>query len=198
MKKIFNNRLFIFILGVILSGTVVYAGTMLARDIDYDNTSSNLNATNVQDAIDELFGKANEKIIINTFGTAITSIKMSDASDDNTTSLTLDEGKYLIDVIQGNGYVAGNNDRSSGTNDVATIICENNCSNLTRLNNYDFVSAATNKNEVGYSKSKTITSLYYVEIDADNTTISSTYVYPGTVTKKQVATHVLLIAIPIN
>ena len=37
MKNILNNRLFIFLLGVILSGTVVYAGVFRAVDISYDN-----------------------------------------------------------------------------------------------------------------------------------------------------------------
>lgn len=65
MKKILKNKLFIFFLGVILSGTVVYAAIYRAQDISYDNTNSNLvddnnNVTNVQDAIDVLYDKANK------------------------------------------------------------------------------------------------------------------------------------------
>ena len=61
MKKIILG----FILGIIITGTVVYAGSLIARDIDYDNTSSGLKDTNnqdvdnVQDAIDALYAKAN-------------------------------------------------------------------------------------------------------------------------------------------
>ena len=62
----FNKNLIMFIgiiIGLILGGAVVYAGTFLARDIDYDNTISNLNATNVQNAIDELYSKAHMDIL---------------------------------------------------------------------------------------------------------------------------------------
>ena len=52
MKK---QVIFAFILGVVLTSTVVYAAVFMATDISYDNTNSTLNANNVQDAIDELF-----------------------------------------------------------------------------------------------------------------------------------------------
>ena len=59
MKKIFKNPILTFILGLILSGSVVYAATLIAGDITYDNTKTNINADNVQDAIDALYNKAN-------------------------------------------------------------------------------------------------------------------------------------------
>lgn len=65
MKRVLKNRLFIFLLGVILSGSIVYAAVYRAQDISYDNTKSNLvndnnqNITNVQDAIDSLYSIAN-------------------------------------------------------------------------------------------------------------------------------------------
>lgn len=49
-----------FILGIIISGVTVYAATIIASNqVGYDNTSSGMSATNVQDAIDELYTKAN-------------------------------------------------------------------------------------------------------------------------------------------
>lgn len=49
-----------FILGAIISGTGVYAAILYASsDVGYDNTSSGMTATNVQDALDELYTKAN-------------------------------------------------------------------------------------------------------------------------------------------
>ena len=63
MKRINKRELFIFILGVIISGTSVYAATLLANSISYDNTSSGINANNVQDAIDSLYTKANNPTI---------------------------------------------------------------------------------------------------------------------------------------
>lgn len=61
MKK---QGIILFILGLILCGSVVYAGVFRAYDITYDNTSSNLvddnnnDVTNIQDAIDVLYDKA--------------------------------------------------------------------------------------------------------------------------------------------
>ena len=65
MKKLFKSRVFTFLLGLILSGSVVYAATLIAKDITYDNsrsrlkTNNNEDVTNVQDAIDALYNKAN-------------------------------------------------------------------------------------------------------------------------------------------
>ena len=53
MKKVLIG----IILGIVLSGTVIYAYVFYARDISYDNTNSNLNANNVQDAIDTLYDR---------------------------------------------------------------------------------------------------------------------------------------------
>ena len=76
MKKIIKDNLKIivaFILGIIISGTGVYAATILYNgdQVSYDNTSSGMTATNVQDALDELYTKANNMVPIdpNTFET---------------------------------------------------------------------------------------------------------------------------------
>ena len=49
------------IIGSVISGTTVYAATILfaSNQVSYDNTTSGMNATNVQDALDELYTKAN-------------------------------------------------------------------------------------------------------------------------------------------
>ena len=61
MKKS-KNKLYLtlgILLGITLSATGVYAATtILSKDISYDNTSSGLSATNLQDAIDETYTKA--------------------------------------------------------------------------------------------------------------------------------------------
>lgn len=59
-----------FILGIIISGTTVYAATILfnANQVGYDNTSSGMSATNVQEALDELYTKANTYINPSDFG----------------------------------------------------------------------------------------------------------------------------------
>lgn len=62
MKFIKNNSKLIIglIIGMVLSGTTVYAATqIMASEVLYDNTTSGLTSTNVQDAVDELTTRAN-------------------------------------------------------------------------------------------------------------------------------------------
>ena len=54
-----------FILGIIISGIGVYAAILYASsDVGYDNTGSGLTSTNVQDALDELYTKAQNMVPI--------------------------------------------------------------------------------------------------------------------------------------
>ena len=57
LKKIFNNKIFMFIFGGLLFSVVsVYAVTYFpSNQVTYDNSSSKLSSTNVQGAIDELY-----------------------------------------------------------------------------------------------------------------------------------------------
>ena len=59
-KLIKNNKKLLFgvIIGVLLTSTTVYAVQAIATSIAYDNTTSGLQATNVQDALDELYTRA--------------------------------------------------------------------------------------------------------------------------------------------
>ena len=60
-----NIKLFLgIIIGGIVFGTIgVYAAILYASsDVSYDNTTSGLTSTNVQDALDELYTKANTRI----------------------------------------------------------------------------------------------------------------------------------------
>lgn len=62
MKFIKNNSKLLIglIIGLVLSGTTVYAATqIMASEVLYDNTTSGLTSTNVQDAVDELTTRAN-------------------------------------------------------------------------------------------------------------------------------------------
>lgn len=58
LKKIFKNKIFIFIIGGILfsSISVIAATYFPGDDVSYDNSKSGLKSTNVQSAIDELYG----------------------------------------------------------------------------------------------------------------------------------------------
>ena len=58
IKKVINTKLFYFILGALIFGTIgVSAATYFpSNDVTYDNTASGLSSTDVQGAIDELYG----------------------------------------------------------------------------------------------------------------------------------------------
>ena len=58
IKKILKNRIFIFILGGLILGSAGVAATTYfpSNQTTYDNSVSGLQSTNVQDAIDELYG----------------------------------------------------------------------------------------------------------------------------------------------
>ncbi len=74
VKNLFKNSKTKFILGlilgIILTGGGVYAATIEnSKDVFYDNATSNLSSTNVQDALDELYDKINNKLTTYAFGT---------------------------------------------------------------------------------------------------------------------------------
>ena len=57
LKKVLKNRIFIFVLGGLIFGTVgVCAATYFpSNQVTYDNKASGLESTDVQGAIDELY-----------------------------------------------------------------------------------------------------------------------------------------------
>ena len=67
IKEIIKNNykfIFMFILGMIVAGGGVYAATVVSGStVTYDNSTSGLSSTNVQDAVDELSGKADTSSI---------------------------------------------------------------------------------------------------------------------------------------
>ena len=62
MKKSYNYKIILgLVIGIILSAGGVYAATTYIGngvDLTYDNSKSGLSSTNVQDALDELYGKS--------------------------------------------------------------------------------------------------------------------------------------------
>ena len=58
ITKLIKNNLLGFIVGAVVFGSVgVFALTVASSSVSYDNSKSKLNATNLQDAIDELYSK---------------------------------------------------------------------------------------------------------------------------------------------
>ena len=124
LKK--NVKLVIgIIIGAVISGTSVYAAILYASsDVGYDNTSSGMSATNVQDALDELYTKASKidtykdlqcpgcvyrksttyKCNSNASSADGTNNKLS-SSEYTTDYTTLNSNYFLGHVIDSNGYI---------------------------------------------------------------------------------------------
>ena len=89
MKKVLknNSKLIIgIILGLIWSMGIAYAATIYyaSVNVSYDNTSSGLKATNVQDALDELYANSDAYLAGLNAAHPIGSIFMTVNSNDNT------------------------------------------------------------------------------------------------------------------
>ena len=80
-----------FVLGILVSGLGVYALNINARDTAYDNTNSGSSATNMQDAIDDLYEKSGngaELISLGSYNVVNTNIDVSNFYDGDLTKLT--------------------------------------------------------------------------------------------------------------
>ena len=107
MKKILKNRCFLCLLTAIIVGTVsVSAVTYFpSNQTTYDNKASGLNATNVQDAIDELYKKADSS--------TINSSKLKDLVVTTGSGLYADEyeeGRYIYRGNYVDNYIIFNNE----------------------------------------------------------------------------------------
>ena len=107
MKKILKNRCFLCLLTAIIVGTVsVSAVTYFpSNQTTYDNKASGLNATNVQDAIDELYKKADSS--------TINSSKLKDLVVTTGSGLYADEyeeGRYIYRGNYVDNYITFNNE----------------------------------------------------------------------------------------
>lgn len=107
IKKVINTKPFYFILGALIFGTIgVSAATYFpSNDVTYDNTESGLKSTNVQEAIDELYQKANSS--------TINSSKLKDLVVTTGSGLYEDEyeaGRYIYRGNYVDNYITFNNE----------------------------------------------------------------------------------------
>ncbi len=107
MKKILKNRCFLCLLTAIIVGTVSISAVTYfpSNQTTYDNKASGLNATNVQDAIDELYKKADSS--------TITSSKLKDLVVTTGSGLYADEyeeGRYIYRGNYVDNYITFNNE----------------------------------------------------------------------------------------
>lgn len=111
MKKVTNKFkiALVFIIGLAVTTTGVYAAaTLLSKDISYDNTTSGLTATNMQDAIDETYEKLKTPV-----GSCPVGYKLVEKSD----------GGYLCTVWYDGAYVSMTPTSTSYTTSSSTTGC---------------------------------------------------------------------------
>ena len=110
-RKVFRNRIFIFVLGVLVSGAMgVYAATYFpSNDVTYDNSSSGLKSTDVQGAIDELYNTCKKT---STGGDGILDKEPIVTSGDGLYEDEYEEGRYFYKGADPNNYVTFNNEQA--------------------------------------------------------------------------------------
>ena len=124
IKKIFKNRILIFGLGILISGSVsVLAVTYFpSDDVTYDNKTSGLKSTNVQGAIDELYNEVNTECsggaTVNILGKKV-EIGLSCSSSFGTVSCedglyqdSNDKDRYVFKETNPNNYITFNNEKA--------------------------------------------------------------------------------------
>lgn len=178
--------IFGFIMGALLSGTIVYAVNISSANVDYNNTNSGIEATTVEGALDELYQDASKKMAINTFGEAMYSESLGAKVNGRGTSLSLSRGKYFITAS--NEYGGGSSTNTAYTQNSGLNISCGNC-------NIVFLSGRHKQAKGSSHGSDNIILNYYVEVYGDSDTIS---IYYTTSNNSAVAHAVALQAIPIN
>lgn len=114
LSKVFKNKIFIFILGGLLLGSVgALAATYFpSKDVTYDNSSSGLSSTDVQGAIDELYKtcKSSEISISGLAGELLDKISIVTSGD----GLYKDEYelRYFFKGANPNNYVTFNGEKA--------------------------------------------------------------------------------------
>ena len=102
-----NIKLYIgIIIGVLISSVGVYALNINARDTAYDNTNSGSSATNMQDAIDDLYERSGNASLIDcgTYSGNVT-INISNYYDGDLTNLTGDN--FILEFLSSNAGTIG-------------------------------------------------------------------------------------------
>ena len=112
-KEFLKNRIFIFILGGLLFGSIgVTAATYFpSNEVSYDNTESGLSSTNVQGAIDELYNTCTGSSVPGAGGEILDKVSVVTSGD----GLYIDEygdGNYTYKGANPKNYVTFNNEKA--------------------------------------------------------------------------------------
>lgn len=119
LSKVFKNKIFIFILGGLLLGSVgALAATYFpSKDVTYDNSSSGLSSTDVQGAIDELYNEVSSAsgFTVNMLGKKVElslSCSSSGICSDGLYQDYDDKERFTFRGKKPNNYITFNNEKA--------------------------------------------------------------------------------------
>ena len=112
-KKIFKNRIFIFVLGVFIASSIsVLAATYFESSaVTYDNTKSGLSSTNVQGAIDELYNECFPPTPPTPGDQILDNVDIV-TSGDGLYEDEYEEGRFIFKGGNPNNYITFNNEKA--------------------------------------------------------------------------------------
>ena len=195
--KIFRSRLFYFLIGVILSGSVAYAaGRISASEITYID-KNNVEKT-VDVVLDDLYDLANRDI---SFSSATYNQVMGDIPTESKTTLTLSKGTYLVVANLNLGLVNPTGDIANPNkyfDTSLTVACSSCTYKQLSARYYHPKASATNTNHTPSGKRvhlETYLVTYYVTVTANQGTITVSKARSWSSTLPHV---IALQAVPIN
>ena len=133
MKKVFKSRIFAFVLGSLIFGSigVVSAYTIFANDIGYTPKDTTWEVDNVKDAIDDLYTKSKNKV--SEIGENIVVSNYTGTRDIISTKLKLKEGTYLCNSTYSNATTESSTS-FFGNSSQMNIVSD--CDNYIEINNF--------------------------------------------------------------
>lgn len=171
MKKIFKSRIFIFILGAIIFGSIgsVVAYNYNAKDIKYTPSDSSWNVKTVEDSLKELYSNRNSTL--NFYDAEY--VEYQGIRSSQTITKNLSKGNYLVAV----SYFDSTNNTSPYTNQKGFendlgVVCDNNCKIIPITKNRKYITGTTAKLDSTYHAVRSNSQLFYITVTGDFSTIS--------------------------
>ena len=172
-----KTKLFYFLLGVIISGTVTAIAVTSINATDVTYTDRNNNEIRLNQALDNVYSSLNNKITLNTFGQMIENHLFTTQKNTNqTASLSLNKGKYLI--VTGQLLSAAYSSKVSGTFDdfEVSLTCQDCQINKLFLKSYRRTGTATYSSTSAYIYQSDQVGLYYVDVPNNSETLTVTHI----------------------
>ncbi len=192
MKKILKSRLFTFILGGIVFGTIgVFASNIFASQVTYNDTTVDL-------ALDNVYTNLNTKMAMNTFGTSQYAYSQGNFIANRTVTLSnLSKGKYILISTISSAYSTSSNPEELHTEFTANNLgCTSGNCVLHYINGFQNRKSATGEVKSGYKINNYIGyNFYYLEVLEDTDTV--TYMFNDTSASNSNVRILTLAATPI-